>query len=1154
MSKTLQRLTLSIAGLSLGLSAWAETIVPTGDTYTTNITIPDGETTTFDLSGYTGASPFRLEAGVYSQGSGKFVVKGANRLAIGKADARDKDGKELHFPLVSADISFEEADGKLVLVDFVTLERATCEYEIADGAHLALWGTDPLNNGTSDFRVENYDVVLLNETALDPNVTITVANGRYLRVRPCQHNASNPFNWASVSKTIANNVVLEEGSVLRLCGYNQLTLSGDISGKGTLTLQEGQVATHFVKLTGELTFDGTVNVDGCHLIVDGATSVGAATNEVVLRGWEPSVTLMAETAQIGKVTGAISDTPKTAWVDVLANKTLTIGTLAGSVELRGRDVTTSKVIVNAIDEGAALEIDKAHTAAAGALLSLPSEDTLETLKLIGGATVILESGRIASVVGEGHLVVRGDAALGLIAKDVSVVVEPKVHVTSVAVTPDAQTVLNMSALWLDASAAETLQEYSYNGHTVSKDVIAGQVIRRWNDCRADQSEVYALNARCSLGSSDGGYIRTMPYTLLNELNGLPVVTFGAYNGQVKGALNQIDANGTPDGGGARAEQRRLVLNKPVEPTLIVMVFGSQDGGGKAYFGGYNDTSYGEAKNLQGDENFTRSTQTTAFGRPGQTLDQKVLSTLRPFWMDGVAIDPTNEENKLSGGYQILSMAKKDGETVSIRSLGMSQKYDDAGGQRYAEIVVFTNAVSDVQRVTVERYLAKKWGLQATYQDTLVSSPSSVTLGEGATFETDGSSVLPVSGSGSVMVKGDATASGAFAGLVTVTEGATLTIPLGKRIWTDADVAKVSGRIGWFDPECAESLVMGADPQPNRIHAIYDRIAGDTADTAYLHGYYRDANNDRRPLLINGSRAEGPIRNWVDLMTEDAGYTKKGNNFRIKTDHSKAKGDDSSNTTLEVKTAFIVQDSVNGGGSPIIDKNTPGSSDAVVGVRTYTNPASPIWGSGTGAILTKGETRLNGVTVDGTKTGFTGAPELFSFTTDGSAALNAGFFGFYNAGKEGAYEVLGEILLFNEVLTGETRDAIEAYLMKKWLGRTPAGKGYDDWTKATITGPGTVAVDATTLAFRLDGVSTSVENAIAVEGVLKLPEVGVIDLAFADGKVMNGTYTLATFGSLVGADWTKWTLPKTINGRKCRISVSEHALTATITNGFVLSIR
>lgn len=1143
MKRILNKLALlAVCAMTAALGRADTTITPTeGQTeYAEKITVADGMVTTLDLTSYVGETPFRLTGGLYTKGTGKFVVKGATRLAVGKVDARDANGKELHFPLVSADIEFEETDGRLVLVDFVTLERTTCDYEIADGAHLALWGTDPLNNGTADFRVANFDIVLLNDTALDPRVTITVADGRYLRLRPCQHNESNYFNWSSVSKTIANGIVLEEGSELRLCGYNQLTLTGDVSGKGTLVLQEGQVASHFVKLTGGLTFEGTVNVDGCHLIVDGATSVGASANEVILRGWEPSVQLTAETAQIGKVVGESSDTSQTAWVDVSANQTLTIGAVAGSVELRGLDAATSKVVVNSFDDGATLDVDKDRTAATGALLALPTEDALDTLKLTGDVTVILECGRIASVAGAGRLVARGDAALGRIAQDVSLVVEPNVRVASVAVTPDAQTVLNTAALWLDASAAETLQEYSYNGYTVSKDVVAGQVIRRWNDCRADQTDVYAINARSSTGSSDGGFIRTMPYTLLNELNGLPVVTFGAYNGQVKGALNQIDAAGKPDGGAARAEQRRLVLNQPISPTLIVMVFGSQDGGGNAYFGGYGDTSYGEAKNLLTGESFTKTTQPTAFNRPGPTLDKKVLSAMRPFWMDGVAIDPADDANKLSGGYQILSMATKDGEGVSVRSLGMSQNYGDAGGQRYGEIIVFTNEVTALQRVAVERYLAKKWGLQGNYHDAYASRPASVTLGEGATYETDGLSTLPVTGSGSVTVKGESTASGFFAGTVTVVEGATLTIPRGKRVWTVEDVGRIDGRVGWFDPDCADDLLLGAEPQPDRIHALYDHGNREAAGTPYLHGYYRDANNDRRPLRVRGSRGGGPIRNWMDFSADDPQYTKKGNNFRVKTDHSKAKGDDSGNGTLPVQTAFIVSDSCFGGGSPIIDKSTPGT---VVKARTYADASSPIWGNGTGAIFTNGETRLNGVAVDGTATGFTGTPELFSFTTDGTT-LDAGFFGYYNARGEGACEVLGEILLFNSVLAADVRDEIEAYLMKKWLGKVPADKGYDDWTGATFVGPGTVAVDSSEWGFELAGDEAKARNAFAVEGALKLPTAGTLELTFS-GKAKAGTYVLATYGSLAAPGLEGWTLPKTLGKYKCRFTVGATSLSVEL---------
>ena len=457
----------------------------------------------------------------------------------------------------------------------------------------------------------------------------------------------------------------------------------------------------------------------------------------------------------------------------------------------------------------------------------------------------------------------------------------------------------------------------------------------------------------------------------------------------------------------------------------------------------------------------------------------------------------------------------------------------------------------MQRVAVEKYLARKWGLDASYS--AAGQPKNVTLPAGAEFVADGRGELVLNGRGTLTVSDAATIKGSFAGTANVVEGATLTIPASTAsIWTADEVAAVADRVGWFDPDCAADLLLddktGNDARPGNIHALFDHGNKDVANTPYLHGAYGGVANDRRPNLVTAARGLGPVRGWMDFYTDPLDAAKKGNNLRLKTNHNLATGSDWSNTTLPVKTAFIVMDSCFGGGSPIIDKSTPGT---VVKARDYANAASPIWGSGTGTIFTGGETRINGAAVDGTTTGFTGGPELFSFTTDGTE-FNAAFFGNYNARGEGANEVLGEILLFCSVLDVETRAGVEAYLMKKWLGILPPG--YTDWTGATVGGAGTVCatrqkdlpqfsgftgtldLDAQTLAFTLDGATKAVEGALDVRGAtLKLAAQGTIALSFKDGISKPGSYTLASFGTLAEPGISGWTLPARTSDGKFKLA-------------------
>ena len=850
-----------------------------------------------------------------------------------------------------------------------------------------------------------------------------------------------------------------------------------------------------------------------------------------------------------------------------ANEKKTVPSASGMMELRGGDAATSEIEVgsvaagslvyvanslkavtlDSVGSGVNIVIRKLLTSDAPLTLVLPAGQLVDSLTIEEGLTVYLGSGSVGSIEGIGKIVVGGAVKYGTISNGIDVKVEAGGSMVSGLSDVLAATLGDLPALWLDASDETTFQEYTYNGHAAPEGTFPGIVVRRWDDCRGGADRYFAVNARSSTtGNSDGGFIRTMPYSVTNELNGLTVLSFGGYDTPVNGAANAIREDGTGINETGRKEQRRMVFNQPIESKTIIMVYGSQDGGGMALVGGWKSGQKGEKQNPLPGETIADSGQATYYNRNAATVEAMTIATGRanvPCWVDGKAIVP-NETAALNGGYQIVSLGVAPGDSPSVRSLGMSDEYGNAGGQRYGEILVFTNELTTVQRRAVEVYLAQKWGLKANYSFG-EACPKSLEIAEGGVFETVGSAVAP-HGGGTLSIAGALLAEGLYSGSVTVAAGASLTLR-SKDPWTEEQVDAVASLVARFDPDCEADV--GFNSTSNMVHAVFGHGKKDVAGTPYVQAYYVSANNDRRPTYSRGARGYGPVRGWMDLHADPAGVTQKGNNLRVKTDHGQWKGSDSSLVKLDVKTAFIVMDSCYGGGLPIIDAVNPGT---VVKARQYADYTAPIWGSGTSAILTGGETRINGQAVDGTTKGFTGAPELFSFTTDGNA-FQAGVFGYYNAGGgEQAYEVLGEIILFNEILTDDTRSGIEAYLMKKWLGRLPPG--YVDWTGATVGGAGTVSVErqgdlptfadftgtldlgAEALSFTLDGATKTVEGAVDVGGAtLKLAAQGTIALSFKDGISKPGSYTLASFGTLAEPGISGWTLPARTGDGKFKIN-------------------
>ena len=874
-----------------------------------------------------------------------------------------------------------------------------------------------------------------------------------------------------------------------------------------------------------------------------------------------------------------------------ANERLTIPSAAGIVELRGANAATSEfeiesaeagtlvyvmnnskgVTIDSAGEGVKIIVRKIPSSDAPVTLALPAGQVIDSLTIEDGVTVYFESGSVGSFEGTGKLVVQGVVGYGTISDCIDVKIESDASMSNILDDALSSTLGEVPALWLDASDETTFQEYTYNGHAVPEGTFPGIVVRRWDDVRGGSDRLYAVNARSSTGSTDGGYIRTMPYSVTNELNGLTVVSFGTSGGNVGGAQNSIDANGNP-ATDSRAEQRRMVFNQPIASKTIVMVYGSQDGGGMALVGGWKSGQTGEAQNHLPGETIAASGQPTYYNRNAANIESTTIANGRknvPCWVDGTAIVP-NETAALNGGYQIISLGVAPGDSPSVRSIGMSDEYGNSGGQRYGEILIFTNELTTVQRKAVEFYLAKKWGLAEGYS--AGGRPRSLEIDEGGSFESVDSLLNSQHGTGTLSIGGALEAGGVFAGSVEIPSGAKLIVPASGDVLTEAEIDAMTSKVARFDSDCEDDLEFGSTD--NMVHALFDHGNKSVAGTPYLHGYYRDDNNDRRPTYVRSSRSFGqPVRGWMDLNADPAGKTQKGNNLRIKTDHTKAISDNGDIIKQKVRTVFIVMDSCYGGGLPVIDAGRPDNTTAVRARASYTNYASPIWGSGTSEVLTNGETRINGIAVDGTKTGFTGAPELFSFTTDGND-FNAGVFGFWDAGSDKAFEVLGEIVLFNEVLDAESRGGVEAYLMKKWLDTLPSG--YVDWTGATVGGAGTVRAGrpkdlpqfanftgtleftAPTLAFTLDGATKSVAEAFDIGGAtLRLPAEGEFSFSFVGGRSRIGSYRLGSFGSLSEPGITGWTCPEfTSDGKyKIKVRVVDGELIADIVStGLQVNIR
>jgi hypothetical protein len=369
-----------------------------------------------------------------------------------------------------------------------------------------------------------------------------------------------------------------------------------------------------------------------------------------------------------------------------------------------------------------------------------------------------------------------------------------------------------------------------------------------------------------------------------------------------------------------------------------------------------------------------------------------------------------------------------------------------------------------------------------------------------------------------------------------------------------------GARGWFDPDYSETFRTTTEDGASTIYGLWPH--GKTESTMETGDIFFYGITSRRPFARQGARGFGKTRTWIDFDHPEGHVpsASDGNTLRFKAWTENGLDDtaywsSSSDKQLDVRTVVFATDSFRGGGDPLRYTVSLGGDFGTRGKVSY---AAPIW-TGAGSAVTKGATRLNGRTVNGTTTGYTGAPEVLSIAA--TNAVKLGNLGNYlNSEQVSGYgEMLGEILMYSTELTTEQVKTIENYLLFKWVGIAP--DGYGDFTDATLSGAGDVEAAAwddlpqlaatfTGKVFLTDGslvftfdpsLGSPVTNPIGTEGLsISLQDEVAVTVDFAS-KPDAGSYKLV-YGFLVNTD-TVFTLSVTgiTGGSTMNFAPSRHVL-------------
>ena len=141
------------------------------------------------------------------------------------------------------------------------------------------------------------------------------------------------------------------------------------------------------------------------------------------------------------------------------------------------------------------------------------------------------------------------------------------------------------ALWLDASEEWTLEpEKSASGkvQTVTENGKVGAAIVRWHDRRRIQTEWLGYNDRDTHPNANGNIFPiVMPYVVSNGCNGLNYVSLGPYGSSRRlPFIKRVEGVEQTSGGDGNANSSYSLNAK-----YVMMVFGSQNGGGNAVISG-----------------------------------------------------------------------------------------------------------------------------------------------------------------------------------------------------------------------------------------------------------------------------------------------------------------------------------------------------------------------------------------------------------------------------------------------------------------------------------------------------------------------------------------------------------------------------------------
>ena len=268
------------------------------------------------------------------------------------------------------------------------------------------------------------------------------------------------------------------------------------------------------------------------------------------------------------------------------------------------------------------------------------------------------------------------------------------------------------ALWTDSSVSDVFrfvsQDYSHvelgGNYSYTANSHSYPLISQWNDWREGATHCFR-QARFSEDETNGFSKNVFPLLdTVMTLNGHSTVSMW-HNGS--SSSRRINITALSD----------VNVQSPIKTEYAIMVFGAQSGGGGAILG-TTDGYFGRKFGYTGDD-------------ASNYISSNNVFTVHINGSEGY----NSTEIGFSNGWQIVSMEAAGRDIYGLGAAilkkgngGSAQPGPDAGFQRYAEIMLFSEAPTETERMIAEEYLAAKWNLPCAHAST--GFPVDLTLAVG----------------------------------------------------------------------------------------------------------------------------------------------------------------------------------------------------------------------------------------------------------------------------------------------------------------------------------------------------------------------------------------------------------------------------------------